>query len=418
MRCIKSGVLGLVLCLVCTSNYAQVDQVRVLTDSTGSRLIVNGDNFMINGMNWDYYPIGVNFTYSLWSQPNDIIIAALDYEMSLLRDMGVNAVRQYTGIPARWIEYIYDTYGIYTMLNHSFGRYGLNLDEQWVAKTDYRNSRVKEFLLEEVTEMVLEFRGTRGLLMYLLGNENNYGLFWEGAETEDIPLEDQKSSTHARSMYRLFNQAAAQIKNIDINHPVAICNGDLQFLELIVEECKDVDIFGTNIYRGRSFGDAFQRVKSELKIPIMFTEFGADALNAIDNSEDQLAQAHYVVSNWKEIYANAAGLGKANNSIGGFTFQFSDGWWKYGQTINLDIHDNNASWSNGGYERDYKKGENNMNEEWFGICAKGSANEKGLYKLNPRAAYYALKKVHLINPYDVNTSQQTLEGEFSKIKLK
>jgi hypothetical protein len=29
---------------------------------------------------------------------------------------------------------------------------------------------------------------------------------------------------------------------------------------------------------------------------------------------------------------NAAGLGKAGNSIGGFTFQFSDGWWKYGQT--------------------------------------------------------------------------------------
>ena len=62
----------------------------------------------------------------------------------------------------------------------------------------------------------------------------------------------------------------------------------------------------------------------------MFTEFGADAFNAIENEEDQESQAYYMVGNWKEIYENAAGLGKAGNSIGGFTFQFSDGWWKFG----------------------------------------------------------------------------------------
>jgi hypothetical protein len=55
-----------------------------------------------------------------------------------------------------------------------------------------------------------------------------------------------------------------------------------------------------------------------------------------------------MLGNWKEIYENASGLGKAE-MLSGFTFQFSDGWWKYGQTKNLDIHDNNASWFNGGY---------------------------------------------------------------------
>jgi hypothetical protein len=33
---------------------------------------------------------------------------------------------------------------------------------------------------------------------------------------------------------------------------------------------------------------------------------------------------------------------------------------------NLDIHDNNASWFNGGYALDVQGTDNNMNEEWFG----------------------------------------------------
>ena len=59
------------------------------------KLVVNGKDFMINGMNWDYFPIGTNFSYSLWNQSDAFIMAALDQEMSLLRNMGVNAIRQY-----------------------------------------------------------------------------------------------------------------------------------------------------------------------------------------------------------------------------------------------------------------------------------------------------------------------------------
>ena len=161
----------------------------------------------------------------------------------------------------------------------------------------------------------------------------------------------------------------------------------------------------------------FQVVKDKLNKPILFTEFGADAFNAIENTEDQFSQAYYMVGNWKEIYENAAGLGKANNSIGGFTFQFSDGWWKFGQTKNLDIHDNNASWLGGGYERDIENGENNMNEEWFGICAKGPNNQRGLYQLFPRAAYYALKEAHQLNPYASGTTLESVDSYFSGISL-
>jgi hypothetical protein len=396
---------------------AQPPKVVVLEDKAGWRLLVDGKPMMVNGMNWDYFPIGTNYSYILWNEPHDFIKEALDYEMDLLKNMGVNAIRVYTGIPKYWIEYIYDHFGIYTMLNHSFGRYGLTLDGSWVGNTDYSDPRVKAILLREVTEMVQEFKDTRGLLIYLLGNENNYGLIWDGAETEDIPIADRQSTIRAREMYKLFNEAAVVMKKIDSSRPIAMANGDLLFLDIIAEELPDMDIFGSNVYRGVTFTDLYDRVKAEYNKPVLLSEFGVDAFNARTKEEDQFCQAYYKHGNWREIYAQAAGLGKAENSIGGFTFQFSDGWWKYGQEFDLDVHNTNASWSNGGYECDYVSGENNMNEEWFGIAAKGQTDQSGFYKLHPRAAYYVLKKVHQFDPYAEGVTISKLDEYFASISL-
>jgi hypothetical protein len=394
------------------NGFAQADKVVVENSNSQMKLKVNGKDFMVNGMNWDYYPIGTNYSYSLWNQSDDFIKIALESEMGLLKNMGVNTIRVYSGMPKKWIEYIYDNFGIYTMLNHSFGRYGLTIDGVWKPNTEYADSKTKALLLKEVTQMASDYKDTRGLLLFLLGNENNYGLFWDGAETENIPVKDRKSTVRARSMYKLFNEAVLKMKAIDTNHPMAICNGDLLFLNIIAEECKDIDIYGTNVYRGASFGDLFDRVKKEYGKPVLFTEFGADVFNVLSNSEDQNAQAFYLKSNWKEIYENVSGAGKSGVAIGGFTFQFSDGWWKYGQTSGLDVHDSNASWSNGGYQKDYTEGQNNMNEEWFGICAKGPSNELGHYQLYPRAAYYVLKEIHKFNPYQSSDSTTGLKTHF------
>jgi hypothetical protein len=413
----KNHFLRIILICCSLNLFAQANNVKVIDNQQGIKLSVNGNDFMINGMNWDYFPIGTNYSYSLWNQSEDVIKVALDAEMSLLKNMGVNTIRVYTGIQPKWITYIYETYGIHTMLNHSFGRYGLTVNGAWVAKTDYADPTTQAVLLKEITDVVNEYKNTPGLLMYLLGNENNYGLVWKGAETEDLPINEDDYSVAAKYLYKMFNKAAVAMKEMDRSHPVAICNGDLGFLDIVAKECKDVDIYGTNMYRGKSFGDAFKRVKKELNMPIMFTEFGADAFNAVTNEEDQKMQAHFMVENWREIYQNAAGLGEAGNSLGGFTFQFSDGWWKFGQTKDLDVHDNNASWSNGGYYIDFKEGRNNMNEEWFGICAKGPTNAAGLYTLYPRAAYYSLQEAHRINPYDEGVTSTSVAKHFSNISL-
>lgn len=396
---------------------AQQQKITILNDKSGTKLIVNGKPFMVNGMNWDYFPIGTNYSYSLWSQSDDIIKAALDQEMPLLKNMGVNAIRQHIDITPKWIQYIYEKYGIYTMLYDSFGRYGLTVDGVWVPNTDYPDPRTRAVLLEEAKRLVNVYNNTPGLLLYLLGNENNYGLFWQGAETEDIPIENRKSTIQAVHLYKVFNDAAVEMKKLGASCPIAICNGDLLFLDIISKECKDIDILGINCYRGESFGDLFSRVKNEYGKPVLFTEFGSDAYNAVTQKEAQKEQADILLKNWAEIYLNAAGVGNSGNSLGGFTFQFSDGWWKFMQNSNLDVHDTNASWANGGYLFDYLKGANNMNEEWFGICAKGKPDSRGIYEVYPRAAYYVLKDVHRINPYAPNTTTASILNKISEINV-
>ena len=420
----KYFFLSMLFLFVSITLNSQTYKVVVEKSDSGMKLLVDGKDLMINGMNWDYVPIGKNYAYSLLKQSDELIKDALDAEMSLLKNMGVNTIRVYTGMQPKWITYVYETYGIYTMLNHTFGRYGLTINGVWTPVTAYKDPKTKILLLSEVTAIAKEYKDTPGLLLFLLGNENNYGLFWSGAETEDFPEGDEKKKfigeRLGRPMYKLMNDAAIKMKSINNNLPIAICNGDLLFVEIIAEECTDIDIYGTNMYRGKSFTDAFEIVKKELDMPILFTEFGADAFNVISNKEDQEMQAFYMVENWKEIYQNAAGLGKSGNAIGGFTFQFSDGWWKYGQTKNLDVHDNNASWFNRGYNLDVEgsSDNNNMNEEWFGVCAKGPTNSKGLYNLYPRAAYFALQEVHQINPFLKERNLTIISEHFKKIRLK
>ena len=262
------------------------EEVRVVTDDRGSRIQVNGRDMFIRGMNWDYIPIGQNYAYDFWAQPDEMITAALDREMSLMAGMGVNAIRVYTGIPPRWVKYIHERYGIYSIINHTVGRYGFTLDGVWLPNTDYSSPKLRAALTADVASMVEKYRGVPGVLMYLLGNENNYGLSWSSFEIEALP-KGERDTARARHLYSLFGEIIRATKTADPSVPVAIANGDLQYIDLIAQECKGLDVFGTNVYRGISSRDLFQVVKDKLGVPMLYTEFGADAFNAREMREDR-----------------------------------------------------------------------------------------------------------------------------------
>ena len=92
-------------------------------------------------------------------------------------------------------------------------------------------------MMASAQKMVMEFKDEPYVLMWLLGNENNYGVASNA---------DKKPQAY----FEFVNEVARWIKSVDPNHPVAVNNGDTLFLDIFAKYAPDVDIFAANVYRG------------------------------------------------------------------------------------------------------------------------------------------------------------------------
>ena len=399
-RMTKLGSLLAVVLLLCAplESHAQAHRVEVVRGDDGFRLQVDGDDFFVKGVVWGYTPRCQNYTYNLFGQSDDQIRKILDYEFGLMAEMGVNAIRTFTMIPPEWVEYIYREHGIMSVVNPLMGRYGYNIDGQWIPFTDYSDPRTREVLVRDMQDYVRRYKDTPGVLMFAFGNESNYGLSWSSFEIENLP-EGEQNTAKARYLYSLWAEVIAAGKEIAPDHLFTIVNGDIQYIDLIAEYLSDMDMLGTNVYRGPSFTGLWADVAEKLDMPVLFYEFGSDAFNAREFREDQRAQAMILKDQWQEMYNKAASNGEEGNSIGAFIFEWRDEWWKYLQIERLCIQDTNASWSNQAYLFDWAEGKNNMNEEWFGITALGPMNAEGVSTARPRMAYDVMQEIFSKDPY-------------------
>ena len=352
----KLAVFALALSLFSS---AFAEKVTVKKDEGGWKLYDGKTPVEVKGIVWSFTPIGESYNYSLFDQDKAFIQKMIDTDMPMIKSMGVNVIRCFTTIPPEWVEYIYTKYGIYTVVNDLLGRYGVSVNGTWYAQTDYSDYYTREVLIEQAKETARKYKDVKGVLMYMFGNESNYGLVWSSTEIENLPVGEQ-NAVKAGYLYDLLEKAMAACKEIDPDRPVGIVNGDVQYLDLISKLCPSLDILGVNAYRGYRFYDSFyENIEDTLDKPVVLTESGADAFNDILHQEDQASQMTYLKSQWQEIYEQSYGKGKSQNMLGGFVFEWMDEWWKRYQVKNLDVHDE-ASWSNSGYELDYKEGYNNM----------------------------------------------------------
>ena len=393
-RCLQSTILLLALS---TTAFAAPQVTTLHKDAKGWQIRVDGEPFYAKGMVWSYTPRGENYTYDLWGQDDEMVKKILDYDWQLMQAAGINFVRSFNMIPPRWVEYLYDTYGMYYVVNHLAARYGNSYRGTWEPNTNYQDPFIRQKMIEDVTRTVEMYKDTRGVIMFAIGNEANYGLSWSSFEIQDFP-EGEQHKEKAKFLYSVYNEIIKESKKITTRFPYTIVNGDLQYMDLIKEYLTDMDLLGTNVYRGRTMTSLWRDASDKLDLPVILFEFGSDAFNVVTNQEDQLSQALIIKDQWEDMFNNAYGHG-VGNSVGGTLFEWRDEWWKYRQTENLDVQDNNASWSNGGYPFDFVEGQNNMNEEWWGVARLGIPNSDGVYAADLRMAYDVLKEAFKVDPF-------------------
>ncbi len=249
-------------------------------------------------------------------------------------------------------------------------------------------------------KIVKRWRNHPAVLMWSLGNEWNleYNRYW-GYET----VADAAKGTQ---------EAARRIKRLDPDHPVSSCLGDRfedknyeNTIVYIVRNCPSVDIWGINVYRGKSFLDLFDDWKNASNKPFYISEFGTDSfyttrcklINKIqaDNCSGDVNEAHrarYVIKLWKEIMPHLSATNPNGVCVGGLVHEFNDSLWKVGSYhVGLGGLVNYYSPEAQAHTRQDTEGtylpgshpDDVSNEEYYGVVDKDR---------NPKRIYWSLKE--------------------------
>ena len=345
--------------------------VEVVKSPDGWRLMVNGKPFFVKGMCLGLSKVGESahentqrdwmdvdddhngrndFAYQAWVDTNrnnqrDPGEAEIG-DFQLWKDMGVNAVRFYHHPSAdpeiqainpgkilmnhapnkKLLRELYQKFGIRVAMADLLGAYTVGSGAPWDPGTDYRDKAQRANMLKSVAAMVKDFKDEPYILMWMLGNENNYAKYTH-TNAEQYPEEYAK----------FVNEAAKLIHSLDPHHPVCLVNGGKQFLDVYAKHAPAVDIFGLNDYKMFDFGNLWSDVAGVYDKPVLLTEFGT-GYPPIENGilrEDKQAAVHK--SCWLDIARHAAGKQTPGNSIGGFVFVWLDDWWQSGNPLAHDI---------------------------------------------------------------------------------
>jgi len=334
---------------------------------------------LLNWMDEDYNKNGkIDGPYDAWVDKNrngkqDTDEPAVG-DFQLMKEMGVNTLRVYIQpleIKKEILRDLYESYGIRVIMGDFIGKYALGSGASWYEGTDYANPEHQKNMLESVKNMVLEYKDEPYILMWLLGNENNYGVACNADKNPD-------------AFYKFVNKAAKLIKSLDKNHPVAIANGDTLFLDIFAKNCPDVDIFAANAYRGDyGFGSFWEQVYDATGKPGFITEYGCPAYMDSGTSQDaEESQSDYHLGCWEDIEYNMVYGKGVGNALGGVIFEWLDEWWKAYEPF---IHD-----TEGLFRGPFPEGF--MYEEWLGICGQGDGGSSPFSRIL-RKSYYTYQNL-------------------------
>jgi len=383
-------------------------EVKVVKSSEGWRLLVEGKPFLVKGVCYLPAKIGESayentlrdwmivdedkdgrndVAYQSWLDENrnnkkdagERIVG----DFQLLKEMGCNAIRIYHHPSSKFklkklhhenitlshapnkklLRELHEKYGIWVVMGDLLGAYGVGSGASSDEETDYLSPEHKRNMIISVKNMILEFKDEPYLLMWALGNENNYQ-----------HLTRNNCEQHPEAFSRFVSKIVRMIHELDSHHPVCLINGGTQFLDLYARYASEIDIFGLNEYpKSPDFGNLWHDVAEKYDKPVLLTEFGDGQPKIVDGLLNEEIQAQIYRNLWVDIIKHTAGQTPPGNAIGGFVFEWLDNWWQDGDSA---LHN---------FETDDSL-------EWRGICAQGDGTKSPLLR-QQRKAYFYLKDI-------------------------
>ncbi len=319
--------------------------------------------FVFKGVNWSPSSRGTTLEglgaeFALW-QATDI---------PLMKQMGVNTVRVYrdfgTGADA-------------FLILDELWRHGIKV----VMAVDSPPGKPSADM-DNVTTIVNAYKNHPAILMWAVGNEWDINKYY-----------DKQKFPTLEAAAAFTEQAAKLIKTLDAKHPVSTIIADphipgthplskaaFPYLsgpytqDIVNNLVPSVDVWGINLYRGNSFGDALLQWRSISTEPAFIGEYGADSYDHRISLENQAMQAQMDAQLWDEAYFDLAAERTAGVLIGTLAFEWNDEWWKNGNPSVQDIPNE----INGGQPDNYN------DEEWFGVVYIDRAPKQAYASLQNR----------------------------------
>jgi len=256
--------------------------------------------------------------------------------------MGCNAIRTWGKVTSHEFLRTAAKYGIYVIMGF------------WIDPEDFSDPIVRQTLLKEFRGYVKEFKDEPAVLMWAIGNEQNYDWMHRG----DL-----------KNWYTLVNEMALAAHEIEGEnyHPVTTPNGEILNIGDNKIGTDDsslcyLDVWGANIYRGCSFYNLFSEYAKKSGKPLWISEYGVPALNPQSMELDEERQATCGSGLWNEIASNL------HVCSGGTIMEYCDEWWK---ADNPEIHDKHM-------------------EEWWGLFSVARNPAGDADSLTPRKVYLEL----------------------------
>ena len=178
-------------------------------ESNRFQLMIDNKPSIIKGIVYSPVPIGETHTYDFWNDPRKPYL--LDGKM--MKDIGVNAIRVYQPSPdsnktKEVMREMYDKFKIRIAIGHWLGFWD---------NPNYGDPSFREYVKKDVLNMVETYKNEKGLLFWILGNENNVS-FSYGPQTMNLwttdeieALDDPYAKRLARARLALKNQLKGRI---------------------------------------------------------------------------------------------------------------------------------------------------------------------------------------------------------------